>query len=173
MGILSGLFGKKEQAPVTPAVAKKSPQVGENKTVRHKVAGTSFRQAAIKTMGKKNPDFALTKAELFKRGLTEVYEYTFQPRKAELLPEPENPEDPNAIKVLIDGVHVGYIKAGSCAHVRKLLQENRIEKIEPQIVGGKSKFLVTYDADAKRLDDYTLERSDSSFGVHLNITERK
>lgn len=168
MGILSVLFGKKEQAP-----AKTQPQVGEVKTVRHKVAGTSFRQAEIKAMGKKNPDYALTKAELFKRGLTEVYEYTFWPVKAQLVPEPENPHDPNAIKVLVDGVHVGYIKAGSCAHVRKLLQENRIEKIVPQIVGGKSKSLVTYDADAKRLDDYTLERDDSPFGVHLNITEKK
>lgn len=171
MGILSSLFGKKEQAK--PAAVKQSPPVDEKKTARHKVAGTSFRQAEIKAMGKKNPDFALTKAELFKRGLTEVYEYTFWPVKAQLIPEPENPEDPNAIKVLIDGIHVGYIKAGSCAHIHKLIRENRIEKIEPQIVGGKSKCLVTYDANAKRLDDYTLERDDSSFGVHLYITERK
>ena len=164
MGILSAIFGKKTPEPVSSV---------EKKVASHKVAGTSFRQAEIKAMGKKNPDYALTKAELFKRGLFEVYEYTFSPQKAELVPEPENPEDPKAIKVLVDGVHVGYIKAGSCAHIHKLIKEGRIEKVEPQIIGGKSKYLFTSDAAAKRLDDYTLERSDSSFGVHLKITETK
>lgn len=164
MGILSAIFGKKAPAPA-PAV--------EEKVVRHSVAGTSFHQAEIKAMGEKNPDFALTKAEMFKRGRMEVYEYTFSPKKAELVPEPDNPHDPKAIKVLVDGVHVGYIKSGSCAHVHKLIREGRIEKIVPQIVGGKSKYLSTYDAAAKHLNDYTLERCDSSFGVQLSITETK
>ena len=167
MGILSRIFGKKEQAPVTP------PQPEEKKPVRHKVAGTSFRQAAIKAMGTKNPDYSLTKAELFKRGLDEVYEYTFNPQSAELIPEPENPEDPNAIKVMVDGVHVGYIKSGSCARIHKLLREDRIERVEPYIVGGKSKYLSSDDVNAKRLDDYTLERNDSDFGVQLTIKEKK
>ena len=171
MGILSRIFGKKEQAPVEPPAANKPTE--EKKPARHKVAGTSFRQAAIKALGTKNPDYALTKAEMFKRGLMEVYEYTFNPQTAELIPEPENPEDPNAIKVLVDGVHVGYIKSGSCARIHKLIREGRIEKIEPQIVGGKSKYLCTYDASAKSLSDYTLERSDASFGVNITIREAK
>ena len=167
MSILSRLFGKMGQTPVAP------PAQEEKKTSTHKVAGTSFRQAAIKALGTKNPDFALTKGELFKRGLDEVYEYTFNPKKAELVPEPDNPDDPNAIKVVVDGVHVGYIKAGSCARIHKLIRECRIEKIEAQIVGGKSKYLCTYDTDPKKLSDYTLERSDGSFGVQLTITEAK
>ena len=167
MGILSYIFGKKSQVPAEPLAQD------EKKTSSHKVAGTSFRQEAIKALGTKNPDFALTKAELFKRGLDEVYEYTFSPKKAELVPEPDNPEDPNAIKVLVDGVHVGYLKAGSCARVHKMIREDRIEKIEAQIVGGKSKYLSTYDADPKKLSDYTLERSDASLGVQLTITEVK
>ena len=57
------------------------------------------------------------------------------------------------------------------AEIHKLIRENRIERIEPQIIGGKSKYLCTYDAAAKQLSDYTLERSDSSFGVRLVITE--
>lgn len=169
MGILSHIFGKKAPEPVKPAAPKKAPT---RKT--HKVAGTSYRQDAIRAMGEKNPDFALTKRDLFKRGLdAPVYEYTFNPTKAELIPEPENPHDPNAIKVLVDGVHVGYIKAGSCAHILKLLQEDRIERITPTIFGGKYKHLCTYDADAKRLEDYDLEKDESPFGVSLQITEKK
>ena len=164
MGILSAIFKKKTQEPAQT----------DKKTVRHSVAGTSFRQDAILAMGKKNPDFALTKRDLFKRGReTPVYEYTFNPKKAELVPEPENPHDPNAIKVLVDGVHVGYIKSGSCAHLLKVIREDRIEKIEVRIFGGKSKCLTTYDADAKRLEDYELVKDSSPFGVSLQITETK
>lgn len=162
MSILSRIFEK-----VTPTKDDK-------KAIRHSVAGTSYHQDAIRAMGKKNPDFALTKRDLFKRGQEEpVYEYTFNPKKAELIPEPENPHDPKAIKVLVDGVHVGYIKAGSCAHVHKLLQEDRIAKIVPTIFGGKYKHLCTYDAGASRMEDYDLEKDESPFGVSLQIIEKK
>lgn len=164
MGILSLIFGKKPQEQAQ----------ADKKTVRHSVTGTSFRQDVIRAMGKKNPDFTLTKRDLFKRGMeAPVYEYTFSPKKAELVPEPENPNDPNAIKVLVDGVHVGYIKAGSCAHLLKVIREGRVVKIEPTVFGGKSKQLCTYDANAKRLDDYELVKDETSFGVFLNITETK
>lgn len=162
MSILSRIFGKKEPTPA------------DSKVTRHSVTGTSFRQDAIRALGKKNPDFALTKRDLFKRGMeAPIYEYTFSPKKAELVPEPENPNDPNAIKVLVDGVHVGYIKSGSCAHVHKLLRESRVVKIEPVVFGGKSKQLCTYDANAKHMEDYELEKDETSFGVYLNITETK
>lgn len=162
MGILSSIF------------EKVAPTKDDKKAVRHSVAGTSYHQDAIRAMGKKNPDFALTKRDLFKRGLeAPIYEYTFSPKKAELVPEPENPHDPKAIKVLVDGVHVGYIKSGSCAHIHKLIQEDRIKKIEPSIFGGKYKHLCTYDANATRMEDYDLEKGESSFGVSLQITEKK
>ena len=162
MGILSHIFKKPE------------PVKNDKKAVRHSVAGTSFHQDAILAMGKKNPDFTFTKRDLFKRGLEEpVYEYTFSPKKAELVPEPENPHDPKAIKVLVDDVHVGYIKAGSCAHFHKLIREDRIEKITPSVFGGKFKHLCTGDANAKRIEDYDLEVGESQFSVSLQITEKK
>lgn len=155
MGFLSRLFSIK----VEPAPQAKVPGA---KVVSHKVAGTSYRQEAIRAMGRKNPDYNLTKKELLKRwpdGVT-VYEYTFSPKKAELVPEPENPHDPKAIKVLVDGVHVGYIKAGSCAHIHKLIRENRIQKIEPSIIGGKYKAVYDY-----------VENDETPIGVRLDITE--
>ena len=156
MGIFSLLFSrkKKQEPPVAPAPAAK--------VVTHKVAGTSYRQEAILAMGRKNPVYALTKRELLKlwpQGVT-VYEYTFSPKTAELVPEPDNPYDPKAIKVLVDGVHVGYIKAGSCAHIHRLLQENRIQRIKPSIVGGKYKAVYEY-----------VEKGELTMGVRLEITE--
>lgn len=171
MGIFSRLFSRKQTEPPKPVETVPKP-IGP-KTVTHKVAGTSYRQEALRAMGEKNPDYALNKRELVKRwpeGVT-VYEYSFHPQKAELIPEPDNPHDPKAIKVLVDGAHVGYIKAGSCAHIHKLLREKRILNIAPKIIGGKYKALYSFDAGAKRSEDYELDKGDAPFGVRLDITE--
>lgn len=164
MGLFDRLFSRKQAEPqkqVAPA-KEPSPKPTGPKTVSHKVAGTSYRQEALLAMGEKNPDYNLTKKELLKRwpeGVT-VYEYNFHPQKAELVPEPDNPHDPKAIKVLVDGVHVGYIKAGSCAHIHKLLRENRIQSIVPRIIGGKYKMIYEY-----------VDKGEDTIGVRLDITE--
>jgi hypothetical protein len=160
MGLLSRLLSIKAKAPGA-------------KVVSHKVAGTSLRQKEIQAMGRKNPDYGLDKRGLLKRwpqGVT-VYEYTFSPKKAELVPEPENPHDPKAIKVLVDGVHVGYIKAGSCAHIHKLLSENRIQSIKPSIIGGKYKNLYALGYDGDKVVDYEFEKDETTIGVRLEIAE--
>lgn len=175
MGFFSRLFSRKQEEPPKPVAPAKAPGQKPTgpKTVSHKVAGTSYQQEALQAMGEKNPDYNLNKRELLKRwpeGIT-VYEYNFRPQKAELVPEPDNPHDPKAIKVLVDGVHVGYIKAGSCAHIHKLLRENRIQSIVPRISGGKYKELYSYDAGASRSEDFEFEKGDAPFGVRLDITE--
>ena len=163
MGFFSSLFSKKQEQPTAPG----------GKVVSHQVAGTSYHQKELQAMGRINPDYKLDKRGLLKRwpGGVTVYEYTFSPKKAELVPEPENPEDPKAIKVLVDGVHVGYIKAGSCAHLHKLIRENRVQQIVPRIIGGKYKALYSYDAAAKRSEDFELDKGTTPFGVRLEITE--
>jgi hypothetical protein len=160
MGIFSLLFPRKQTEPPKPV--ETIPKPAGPKTVTHKVAGTSYRQKELLAMGEKNPEYTLNKRELLKLypdGVT-VYEYIFCPKKAELVPEPDNPHDPKAIKVLVDGVHVGYIKAGSCAHIHKLLRENRIQSIRPSIVGGKYKAVYEY-----------ADKDETTIGVRLEITE--
>ena len=168
MGIFSRLFAKKEQ-PIEP-----DPTPAPNtRKVSHGIVGTSYREDAIWLLGKKNPDFELDKRGILKRwpqGET-VYEYTFGQLKAELVPEPENPHDPKAIKVLIEGVHVGYIKAGSCARVHKLIRENRIQKIEPRIFGGKYKAVFSLDADPRSSADFEFEKGTQPLCIRLEITE--
>lgn len=184
MGFFSKLFSRKQaqtQEPVKSPSTKteelekpEQPTVSpRTKTVSHKVAGTSYRQDAIQSLGLKNDEY-----ELNKRGLVEeypeggtVYEYIFDPLRAELVPEPENPHDPKAIKVIVDGQHIGYIKAGSCAHIHRLLRENRIQKIEPRVIGGKYKRLDPLDEYPESTKDYELEKGSTSFGVRLEITE--
>lgn len=154
--------------------SKKQPettdQIPEVKQETHKVAGTSFRQDALKALGTKNCDFSKTKKALEDDGLTDdwVYEYEFHPRNVELVPEPENPEDANAIKVMVDETHIGYIKAGSCAHVHKLLETDRIQRIDCLISGGNSKKLF-WDVDKEH---YVLEQDSTPFYARLTITTK-
>ena len=44
----------------------------------------------------------------------------------ELIEEPENKHDPNAIKVIVDGKHIGYVPAKKCKKVKNILHNKII-----------------------------------------------
>lgn len=157
---------------VKPALAER-PSNTTSKSKTYKVAGVTFRSEQIKKLGIENEDYFKSKRGLIEAGLTDerVWKYEFYPETAELEPEPDNPEDPNAIKVLVDGEHVGYIKRGSCAHIRKILDNNEISNITCTIGGGPYK-CVTEEYDEEQEDDVLiLEKGETNFFVHLQITE--
>lgn len=138
MGLFD-LFIKKKEEPV-PAVAPEP--VKESRNVQgHKVVGCNYRQDVLQTLGSANPNYTLKKTELIKKNLIDtcIYEYTFPVLEAELVPEPTNEYDSNAIMVLVDGNLIGYIKAGSCSRVKKLIDSNSIKKIDAIIYGGNYK----------------------------------
>lgn len=137
----------------------------------HKVAGITYHLDALDALGTDNDDYLLTKKELENDLMTEerVYETEYYISKTELVPEPDNPHDPNAIKVVCDGHHIGYIKKGSCAHVHKLLREGRIKRIDCEIAAGKYKILV-YDYDT---DKYTMEKDSHEPYAKLTIWTTK
>lgn len=137
------------------------------KVETHKITGMSHYIDNIMSLASENYDYSLKKRELIEEDILNerIYQYEFYPIKTELIPEPDNPYDPNAVKVIVDGEHVGYIKKGSCSRILKLLREDMIEKIETEIKGGKYK-IVLYDYD----DTYTLEKDNAPFSVHLSIT---
>ena len=92
-------------------------------------------------LAKENPLYKLDKAAILKQGLTNtaIHKYIFADGPTELVQEPDNPHDPNAIKVVVAGQHIGYIKAGSCAHLNKVINEGRVEKVICRIYGGPYK----------------------------------
>lgn len=155
----------------TPPIKPNEPKPSEEKPISetHKVAGVSFHQENIKSLAVENEEYSYTKKELIDSDLVDerIYKYEFYPTKTELIPEPNNPHDPNAVKVVVDGEHIGYIKAGSAPHVLKLLKENRIKKIDCEISGGPYKYL-EYDSDE---DTYSLEKEDGDFYARVTITK--
>jgi hypothetical protein len=159
--------------PPNPELLKSEPltDTPQPKVEHHRIAGTSFRLDAIKELLDENPDYPLNKRELIDQGLTDerIYKMEVYNHSAVLEPEPENPTDPKAIKVLTEGVHIGYIKAGPCAHIHKALREGRIESAEIEIKGGEYKILLE-DVDEDGESVYSLERATVPFSAVLSLT---
>lgn len=167
----SRFFKKSTPQKTTPRPVQTStpqPIIPTKKTETHKVTGMSNYMDNIMNLASENLHYMYTKRELMDEYILNerVYEYEFYPFKTELIPEPDNPYDPNAVKVIVDCEHVGYIKKGSCSHILKLLREDMIEKIDAEIKGGKYK-IVLYDDEE---DTYEMEKDEAPFSVHLSIT---
>ncbi len=160
---------------IEPIVTVPSPKFSDAtyKTENHHVAGVTFqgRQEQIKQMGFENDDYHLPKKDFIDTfsEYEKVYAIDFDPVNVELVEEPDNPHDPNAIKVIVDGIHVGYIKSGSCAHIKKLLHTGSIISMSAEIHGGDYKyFSEEYDED--KCDNVCKIKKDSSnFFVTLQL----
>ena len=167
------LFKTTDSTPTTPATptapAQKTPR-SKQKTETHKVAGVSFRQGAIMSIAEENADYSMTKRKLIAEDLTDewIYEYEFYPHQVELVPEPDNPKDSKAIKVVVDRQHIGYIKAGSCAHIHNLIKDDKILKLTCEIKGGRRK-MVQEDVDEWGKSSYSVETDSIPFYATLSI----
>lgn len=158
-------------ASVPPGAEKKpEPQSALEalkKVSTFRVAGVSYRQDDILELADENSDFSMTRREIIDAGMENerIYQYEFDPHRVELIPEPSNPYDPNAIKVVIDNVHVGYIKKGSTTRARNLL--NAGGKVTAEIKGGPYKILLYRNEDGK--DSYEMEHEEIPFSVAVHI----
>ena len=160
-------------SPVPVKSAVKTPAQGQN-VKKYKVAGVTHYIDNILELATEDPDYDLSKRELIAEGRVQerVWKYFFAPRKVELVPEDNNPHDPKAIKVVVDGQHVGYIKSGSCAHLRKIIGQGGIVDIDCMIGGGPYKYVALEYDDETDKEIYTLEKDETHIFVHLDITEK-
>ena len=180
MGIFSKLFKKPDPKPAPVAAPVKvdnpEPEAPKNTTkmMTYKVTGVSHYEDNIMALSSKNEDFQLNRRDLIDEGLVDerVWEYDFYPIKAELVPEPDNPHDPKAIKVLVDGLHVGYIKSGSCAHLLRVLRESGVERIDVKVGGGRYKCLECVGCTESGKEVYEMDRGEVPLYVHLSIVEK-
>lgn len=143
-----------------------------NKTYR--VTGIDHYTDNLLELAVPNSNYDMTKKEIIDSGMTDqdIWEYEFYPSKLELQPEPDNPHDPNAIKVLLDDKLVGYIKSGSCKHLLNVINQDRFMGASCKIGGGKYKRVdEEYDYD-KDKDVYTLDKGDKKFSIVLTVKEK-
>jgi len=187
LGILAIIYGRKEwkssgeikaaraaskQQAVIPEAPAPEPEPvpaemdAASKTETHRIAGTSFHESEIQNLMLENDDYDMTASELIDSGMEDerVYRYLEAYCDAALEPEPDNQYDPNAVKVFADGIHIGYIKKGSAAHVKKLLEEDRIASMSINISGGPYKLAYLNEDDRPRI-----EKDNQNFSVKLDI----
>lgn len=162
--------------PVTPVTyiesGNRAQTVFPAKTYR--VTGLEHYRENILKLALENNDYTKTKRELIDDLMTEerIWKYCFYPLKVDLVPEPENPYDPNAIKVIVDNEHVGYIKKGSCKHLLKVITEGRLCNIDCEIGGGPYKY-IHEDYDDNGNEKYDMERDEIGYSVVLHIVEHE
>lgn len=159
-------------APISATTSDAELPKSDSKGKRHRVAGTSYHMDEIMKFAHENPDYKLTKKQIISRKMedTAIGKYVFDPVTVTLEPEPDNPVDKNAIKVLFNGTHIGYIKAGSCSHIHNLMKSNRIESISGRLYGGPSKMVCFYGDSS---EDAELEKSDGTVCAEIRIIEKQ
>lgn len=131
------------------------------------VAGTSFRQDAIKRLLRENPEYDAPSEDILSHHGDDdrIYRYkAYTTENIKFVEEPDNPHDPNAIRVEIDGIHVGYVKRGSTGRVKRLLSDPNA-KAYAQIFGGPLKY-VYEDADGEL---YMSNNTGNEIGVMYTI----
>lgn len=152
---------EKEAPAAIPEPVKEEPATADSivsvpddsKKTTFLVAGIYYREdAVIDNLLFENPDFEMTKKEIIECCMEDMDIYKYEPfyGYAELVPEPDNPHDPNAIKVIVDGIHIGYVPAKRTKSIKKILDSNNVIAIGCEIFGGPYKILPDENADIER-----------------------
>ena len=104
------------------------------------IAGLYYHIKELHKAGTVNRMYYLKDEDLIATGKKKVFRFRFD-KPMTLEEEPTNKHDPNAIKILIDGCHVGYVPAEFCVMVKKAIANNAITDIQYNIKGGEYKYI--------------------------------
>lgn len=153
----------------TEAAGTQAPAGPRATFERHKVAGTTYHLDAIMELAEDNPDYDMTQREIIDAGMEEqrIYQYTFPDSPVELVDDPDNEQDPNAIKVLVAGQHIGYIKRGSTGRIHKLQRSGRVLGITAEIYGGRYK--IVRCVEEYQMQHYEMDRDESNYGAAIEV----
>lgn len=141
------------------------------KTTRFKVAGIQYYEKDFfDKLAYENDDFDLKPSELadiYDIG-DRIYQYCFNDVNAALVPETDNEADPNAVRVDVNGVKVGYIKRGACSQVKNLL--NSPDFVDVKVIMGGGKYKRLYEDS--ETDKIKVERDSCGYFADVEIRTR-
>jgi len=141
------------------------------KKYKFKVSGISYRQAEmVEELGIYNDDYDMSKKQLLDEGLEDekIEKYSIFVLKVELVDDPENTYDSNAIKVIADGVHIGFVPKEKTRRVREILAFHPDAKLSCDVYGGDYKILEEDDDG-----NYSVEKVSLNYGAEITITYRE
>lgn len=136
-----------------------------HKTEKFRITGMSYYTDDImENLATENDDYLLSKRDLIDSYCDgdKIFKYEFENTPLELVPEPDNEYDPNAIKVVVNGTKIGYIKKGSTTHLKNLLESPDFSGKSIEIYGGKY----------KQVCDDTIETDEMKIRADLEIYTR-
>lgn len=110
-----------------------------------KIASVAHYQDTLLSLMQHNIDFDMSNADIkdaYEEG-EKIPEYVYKSFEVKLIPEPTNVYDANAIQVLFNGQLVGYVKKGSCSHVKNLMKDAYFSVSVSDI--GVGKYKIIYD----------------------------
>lgn len=125
---------------VKAAMSAFSCKSSVNQTHIVDVSGAYYRKSDIASIMLKNPLYSLSDVAFIDKipCNKNIYKFKIKRANACLVQEPTNPNDSNAIKVLVDNIHVGYIPSERCSEIKSIL--NNIKSISSEIYRGDYKY---------------------------------
>ena len=155
-----GLFSKKKKAePVTPQPTVVKRPMSQ---LTFKVAGISNYKSAIEKLAEdhENDWYTATVKEIREAMMDDekIYQYDFNVQKVLLVDEPDNQFDKNAIKVIADGEHIGYVSKTKCKQVKEISASKEIKSIHCNLYGGKYKIVTS-----------GTEKGETEYGASIDI----
>lgn len=158
--LLTGIFGTTEKETAT-ALDKfiEEKESAERNTVQKstlpkdatrlqetfEIPGAFYHRTSIAKVANPNPDWRKSCKSLIKAGKAnqKIYRFERTTKTAELVEEPNNPHDKNAVMVIVDGEKIGYIGADENLHVKSILKSKTVKSISATITGGEYKTIIS------------------------------
>ena len=108
-----------------------------------RVVGINHYPEAVKSLVRMNPSWNLQPEEILAEDKIgqKIYRFRFVSSPVQLIAEPENSVDPNAVAVLIAGQKVGYVPKETAPLIGSILKKGTVKKIICGINGGQYKIV--------------------------------
>lgn len=129
------------------------------------VAGVYYYTENLISVASKNSYFGKSDADIishYEDG-KRIYKYYFNRVVPELVPEPNNPHDRNAIMVTLNGKCIGHVPADLCVKVKSLMKKPYSIKVK--VHGGPSKKV--------NGDDVLVNNYDFLVDVYISVDDQK
>ncbi len=121
------------------------------------VAGVDYRMDQVIRLATPMKKWEMTNDQLLKKYPGKrIYRYYFINEPVQLIPEPTNPNDPNAIMVFINSIHVGYVPRNECDTVKNYISTG-ISSLSARISGGEYKIIFEDGKSASFSDQISIE----------------
>ena len=126
------------------------------------LTGVSYYEKNILKLVETNPMWSFSPDQIRSKGLdcNIVYRYRYTVKPVQLVEEPKNPNDKNAVAAYMSGQLIGYIKREDNAHIKHVKNHSTVKSISGHITGGEYKIIY---------DDGNMEHNSKSFSVKIEI----